>query len=356
LSTKRGNSAKAEKRVIMGLFGTQEYTGIDIGAGSIKIVRIARGKRPTLLSAAIIERPQDAGPEFPFSALRNMASAKQIGGRNIITMMPGKDITVRTITLPKMPPAELAEAVRWEAKRHISYSLDSAQIEYLIAGERTEGAVEKLDLILVAAETEKVNELLSPLRQAKINVNAVDVNALALRNTLRLREHFLDGAFLVVDIGAGKTEINIYKDATLRFSRCLETGGHDMTKLLADTLGIGNQDAESAKRSVNVLNVSSEDKAASTLRARLDALLMEIRRSIDYYKTSFREKGVQSAMLTGGVSLVNGIAEYCSRALDVPVEIDDPLSALSCTDAITGEFGPFAPRLSAAIGLALRND
>lgn len=340
----------------MGLFRAQECTGIDIGAGSIKVVRISRGKRPALLSAAIVDRASDTGSGQLAALLGNLSTGGQISRRNIITMMPGKDITIRTITLPKMPHAELGEAVRWEAKRHISYSLDAARVEYLIAGERTEGAVDKLDIILVAAETEKVNELLSPLQQAGITVNAVDVNALALRNTLKARGHFLSGAFLVVDIGAGKTEINIYKDAALRFSRCLETGGHDMTKLLADTRGTGIPDAEDLMRTLNVLNASPEDQAASVVSARLDALFMEVRRSIDYYKTTFREKGVQSAMLTGGVSLLGGIAEYCSRALELPVEIDDPLGALSCTDALKTEFGPMSPRLSAAIGLALRND
>ncbi len=43
----------------MGLF-SNDITGIDIGAGSIKVVRIARGgNRPKLLSAALVELSPD---------------------------------------------------------------------------------------------------------------------------------------------------------------------------------------------------------------------------------------------------------------------------------------------------------
>jgi len=339
----------------MGLF-SNDITGIDIGAGSIKVVRIAKsGKRPRLLSAVLVEFPPDPTQAMSISAdLHRLQAGKKIGSSNIVTLMPGKLLTIRSLTLPKMPLSELREAVRWEAKRHISYPVDAAQIEYLIVDEKREGAVEKYDLVMVAAERGKVLEHLMPFQEAKIKVSAVDANALSLRNVLRFREIPIDANTLVVDLGAGKTEINIFKGGILRFSRCIESGGLDMTRAIADTLGIGLQEAEDKKRTLNVLTPAGQDKAIEAVQSRLDGLLMEIRRSVEYYKTTFREKNVESMILSGGVSLMQGTAAYCEQSLEHGVEIDRPFDCLSCKESMLEEFGPVAPRFSAAIGLALR--
>ncbi len=339
----------------MGLFGPNEITGIDIGAGGIKAVRIRQGKQPKLLAAAIIEfSPDAAAGESVGTNLRYLFSEKKIGRKNVITQMPGKDLTIRSLTLPKMPLAELREAVRWEAKRHISYPLDTALVEYLITDEKKEGTVDKYDLVMVAADASKVKEHLLPFDEAGIKISAVDANALALRNVLFFRGENAAADTLVVDIGAGKMEIDIFKGGILRFSRCLETGGADLTRLVADDLNVGMQDAEAFKRNIDLLASPEKNKTVAAVVGRLDAFLMEIRRSVEYYRTTSHEKAVDRAVVTGGATLMRGLPEYFSQSLGLPVERCDPFGALKCEDALGAEFGPLAPCFSAVVGLALR--
>ncbi len=339
----------------MGLFGRNDITGIDIGAGSIKVVRLSRGRRPRLLSAGIVEFSLDPAKANSVSAdLKYLLSGKKIGGKNVLTLMPGKHLTIRSLTLPKMPQAELREAVRWESKRHISYPLEAAIIEYLILGEKKEGPVDKYDLLMVAVERGTVIEHLLPFQEAGIAVSAVDANPLALRNVFRSQEKTKGSNTLIVDIGAGKTEINIFNGSSLRFSRCLETGGLEMTRAVSEQLNIGLQDAEEIKHRVDVLSPPDDDKVVAAVRGRLDAILLEIRRSVEYYKTTFREKAVERVILTGGVSLMTGIKDYFSLALDGPVELNNPFARLACKKSLLHEFGQAAPRFSAAVGLALR--
>lgn len=339
----------------MGLFGPNEITGIDVGAGSIKVVRIARGgKRPKLLSAGLVEFPLEPGQEAISSDLRLLLSEKKIGRANIMTQMPEKDLTIRSFSLPKMPLSELGEAVHWEAKRHISYPLDAALVEYLIVGEKQEGMNEKYDIVMVASERAKVVEHLAPLAEANIKVTAVDANALALRNVFHLLEKPVDVNTVVVDIGAGKAEIDIFKGGALRFSRCIENGGLAMTRGVSEALGIGLQEAEEMKRALNVLTSSENDKGVAAIRTILDGLLMEVRRSVDYYKSTFREKSVDSMLLTGGISLMQGIKEYFTQSIEGTVELDQPFEGLSVKKNLAAEFGPISPRFSAAVGLALR--
>ncbi len=334
---------------------SNDITGIDIGAGSIKVVRIARGgKRPKLVSAALVEFPLDPAPADPGAELRYLQAGKKIGSGNIVTLMPGKHLTIRALTLPKMPLDELREAVRWEAKRHISYPVDTAQIEYLILDEKREGVVDKYDVVMVACERGKVLEQLIPFQEAKIKVSAMDANALALRNVLRVREIPADNNTLVVDLGAGKTEINIFRGGKLRFSRCVESGGLDMTRAVSEALNIGFPEAEDKKRALDIQTPADQDQAVAALQTRVDGLLMEIRRSVEYYKSTFREKSVEGLTLSGGVSLMRGLKDYVAQSLEGAVELDRPFDGLTCDKNMLDEFGLVAPRFSAAIGLALR--
>jgi type IV pilus assembly protein PilM len=149
-------------------------------------------------------------------------------------------------------------------------------------------------------------------------------------------------------------EIDIFKGGVLRFSRCLETGGADMTRLVADDLNISIQDAEAFKRNIDVLTPPEKNKTVAAVISKLDALLMEIRRSVEYYRTTYREKAVDRVIVTGGAALMKGLPEYFSQSLGLPVELCDPFGGLKYKDAIGAEFGPLAPCFSAAVGLALR--
>lgn len=129
-----------------------------------------------------------------------------------------------------------------------------------------------------------------------------------------------------------------------------------MTRAVAEALGLGLTEAEELKRSRDLLTSAENDRAGAAVRVLTDTLLMEIRRSVDYYKTTFREKDVDGALLTGGVSLMRGLGEYCAQALELQVELDQPFDGLSCKETLIEEFGPVASRFSAAIGLALRKE
>lgn len=339
----------------MGIFGPTDITGIDVGAGSIKVVRVRRGRRPRLLAAAIVETPLEPGTGYGTAGdLRFLLSDTNATKRRVMTHLPSRHLTIRSLVLPKMPEKELREAVRWESKRHISYALDGAQVAYVVVGERREGATDRLEVLMVAAERNAVTEHLTPFREAGIDVAAVDANPLALRNVFRLRMKAEGGNTMIVDMGAGKTEINIFKGAGLRFSRCVETGGLDMTRALAEELKVSLDEAEAAKRRVDLLGPAAEDHVADVVRRRLDILLLEVRRSAEYYKTTFREAGLDRTVLTGGVALLTGIKEYVAPSLEGPVEVCAPFAALACTPGLLQEFAPLGPRFSTAVGLALR--
>jgi len=65
--------------VTMGFFGSNDITGIDVGSGSINpVVRIERGrKRPTVLSADIVDFPLESMKDGVGTILRHLLANKK---------------------------------------------------------------------------------------------------------------------------------------------------------------------------------------------------------------------------------------------------------------------------------------
>ena len=86
----------------------------------------------------------------------------------------------------------------------------------------------------------------------------------------------------------------------------------------------------------------------------VDRFVVEVQRSVDYYRAQFHEGAVQRLLLMGGGVLMPGLLEYFSSYFDARVEIDDPFSGIRCGDRFSKNLKAMAPRFASGIGLALR--
>ncbi|MCI0529479.1 MAG: pilus assembly protein PilM, partial [Nitrospira sp.] len=91
------------------------------------------------------------------------------------------------------------------------------------------------------------------------------------------------------------------------------------------------------------------------LKEALNRLVLEVQRSLDYYRAQFREEAVNKMILMGGTPLMLGFSDYFSSYFEAKVEVDDPFAEIICRNAAFGNFRTMAPRFSSSIGLALRN-
>jgi type IV pilus assembly protein PilM len=281
-----------------------------------------------------------------------------------------------------MPQGELREAVRWEAKKHASLPVEELVIDFLVIGETQEKELKRSEVMLVMAERAMVQRQMEEFHRSGIKISALDVNHLVLLNTLRHhRSGDLTENLVYVDIGAGKLDIGIVKRGILRFTRTVQTGGNDITQAIQQELQVGFGVAERMKRELGLL--SKEGLPANRLRlpdgqvpdgqgqsglvggetaprlhqvikGGVDRFVVEVQRSVDYYRAQFHEGAVQRLLLMGGVVLMPGFLEYFSSYFDARVEIDDPFSGIRCGDRFSKDLKAMAPRFASGIGLALR--
>jgi hypothetical protein len=227
----------------MGLFGPTDITGVDVGAGSIKVVQVRRGRRPRLLSAAIVETPLEPGRGYGTAGdLRFLLSDKNAGKRRVMTLLPSKHLTVRSFLLPTMPEKELREAVRWESKRHISCALDTAQWSTSSWANGAKARQTKLEVLMVG----RWNTVTGTSRRSASESRRRRQTPIPWRSEHSGSVKPDSGNTMIVDIGAARRRSTSSRGAGLRFSRCVETGvRHDQRH--GRGLKVSLDEAEAAK-------------------------------------------------------------------------------------------------------------
>ena len=341
--------------------------GIDLGASSLKAVRLVPSRKGLKLDyAGLVELPQQNGNETQRDltvALQSLLRSRDLRNSKSVIKVAGKPPLIRYLTLPYMPKEELKEAVKWEAKKLMALPLEEVVLDFLMVGEQEERGQRRYEIILVAAEKTVIQGEIQEMQRAGLRVVAVDVEPLSLLNTVRLNyPEDLRKSLVFIDIGAKKTEINIAKNSVLKFTRTVQMGGDDLTASLQRELRLEYEEAEQLKRERGMISTGEDisdtiphKRYLEVLKESLDRLILEVQRSLDYYRAQFREEAIHKMILMGGTPLMSGFSDYFSTYFEAKVVVDDPFSEIICRDASFENFKSIAPRFSSSIGLALRN-
>ena len=140
-------------------------------------------------------------------------------------------------------PDELEESIQWEAEQYI-LDINDVNIDVQIL----EGAAEdpgQMDVLLVAARKELVNEYQSLITQAGLRAAVVDVDAFAVANMFQLNYDVVGQTVALVNIGASN-DIHVLRDGVSAFTRDVGLGGRQFTEEIQRTLNI-SYEAEAMK-------------------------------------------------------------------------------------------------------------
>lgn len=336
--------------------------GVDIGAAAVTVVQLSFGRKGVKLKYAglteLAPAADGAQDGSALIALQDLLRQGRLSRNGLAMNYSVRPPIIRHLTMPHMPKDELTEAVRWEAKKLVPFPAEEMLLDYLIVGDLEERGTKRHEIVLVAAEKIAVRSQLESLGPQRSRVAAVDVNPLALLNTIRLNyKADLDKNLAYIDIGASKMDISIAKGGALRFTRHVELAGAEITRAIMRELNVEAAEAEQLKRQ-NGLSSDSEDetlkKARSAVKDAVDRIVLEVQRSIDYYRAQFRESEVRKIVLMGGTPLLPGFQEYFAGYFDATVELDDPFAEVICDDPAFADLRLMAPRFSSGVGLALR--
>jgi len=327
----------------------KETIGLDIGSHSIKLVGLKMtSKGPFLTSVGMKEIPPNKDKE-DVNALSEILKAlvKEVGlkTKKVRLTVSGSGVQIKRISIPSLPKAELKEAVRWEIKDHLPFPVETAQIDFHILNEYVEDNIKKLDLIVVACPKQLIDRTLSIAEGAGLQPTHLDATPFALWNTLLAWDQLKkEETVALIDLGAEKTGICLFKDGVLQFSREVTPGGADITRAVMEGIGSSGEAqpiyerSEKIKQEIGIPSEPSQegmsDKSASLsklsflVRPVLERLAAEIGRSLDYYRSQFNEERIDRILLTGGGANLKNIVSYLANELRLPVEHFNPLKKI----------------------------
>lgn len=336
--------------------------GVDIGSHAIKVCELqAAGDGYKLIAAGTasiptgyvddgaLQEPAEVG-KILLALLKNL----KIKNKKIGISISGYSVIVKKINLEKMEDDELDRYLHAEVEQYIPFDVNDVYFDYQkIVSQKSSS--DRMDIMLVAAKKEVVNDYLNMLKELKLTTVLVDVDGFALENIWEATSEQRENVALV-DIGASKMNINILSEGVSVLARDVAVGSEQLTNQLTNTLGIELADAEKIKLGL-VAPAEHSDAIKKIFNQTCTQWVLEIKKAIDLYLANNPEKPLTSIVLSGGGARVNGLQEYITRETGMQVIAFNPFAYMAYDSQ---KFDPHyinavGPEMAIAAGLAIRS-
>ena len=335
--------------------------GLDIGTHSIKLVELRHTTNGVFLNNfAVKELPlQPSGEESAGGVIaekiKELFQEKNIKAKKVTLGVSGPQVALRRISLPSMPKKELKEALRWEARKFISFPIEDAIVDFQLLGEIVDDGAKQLDLMVSIAGGEFIENQVDIVKQADLKAVGLGTTPHALWHCMQMIPETREGVIALIDIGSTNTNISLAKDNRLQLTREIATAGNSFTEAIKEAAasegavmdvaeveevkkkwGIpGEEDVEGPEGHISLQKISF------AMRPQLERLLSEIKHSFDFHENRFKkEEKIRRIYLSGGGARLKGLKEYIADQLGTEVRLLSPFRDMSPTFAI-------------AVGLAL---
>jgi len=337
--------------------------GLDIGSSSIKLVELTEEKTSyKLQNLGISALPPEAIVDGALmdsvtiiDTIRELIATSKVKTKDVVTSVSGQSVIVKKIQLPYMTDAELEESIRWEAERHIPFDINDVNIDFQTFGANPENA-EVMDVVLVAAKKDIINDYVSVIMEAGLNPVIIDIDAFALENMLAINyEVGREEVVAIANVGASTMNVNILKNNVSGFTRDIFKGGDQITEDIQRQLHIDYEEAEKIKVGSKV-DVNSRSIVQNLLKTTSESLAVEIRNSLDFFQSSATYEKISKLYLSGGGSKMKDFDIILQQEIGIPVEVVNPFNRIEYNDKnfdveYLREIGPI---MAVGVGLASR--
>jgi type IV pilus assembly protein PilM len=273
----------------------------------------------------------------------------------------GQTVIIRKITVPIMTSAELREQIQWEAEQHIPFDIKDVQVDYQVLKRRPEES--QMDLLLVAAKRDQINDYAQLARDAKLKPVVCDIDAFCVQNLFEVSRGLpQDQTIAIINVGASLASLNIISKGVSAFTREIANGGNSITEEIQKQLGVTYEQAEAYKCGGNP-GLDQEpgivpQQVAEVIDSVCDSIAAEIQRSLDFFLATSGEGDISRIYVTGGCANLGSLAQSLERRARVGVEIWMPTDRLTSfsNEVDRALLEGRTAQLSVALGLSLRKE
>jgi type IV pilus assembly protein PilM len=328
--------------------------GLDIGSSSVKLVQLKEKKGGyALQSFGVAKLPPETIVDGALmnsgavvQAIQELLAEHKVKAREAAIGVRGHSVIIKKISLPRMSQDELDESIQWEAEQYIPFDVKDVNIDTQILTPDGDAAGQ-MDVLLVAAKKDMINDYTSVCAEAGLQAAVVDVDAFAVQNAFEASYELQpDETVVLINVGASVTNINILSGGTTTFTRDVTMGGSAFTEEIQKQLSISAEEAEALKvGGQGETDAVVPQEVERVIQQVAEQLAGEIQRSLDFYAATAADHRIARVYLSGGTARIPALFKILEQRAGVPVEVLNPFKAIEVDDR---KFDPMLITQSAA--------
>jgi type IV pilus assembly protein PilM len=343
----------------MALFGRgKRSVGLDIGSGFIKMVEVDHsGDQPEVVRVAMRPLLPDAivegeimDPGLVADTVRGLFDEVGMKKNDVVTAVGGHDVIIKKIEMDRMKETEARQVIRWEAEQHVPFDIKSVELDFQVLDPNDSGL--QMQVLLVAAKRELVENKVSLIMDAGLTPRVIDVDAFALHNAFeRNYPEGMQGIVGLVNIGHEMTNVNILENGVPILTRDIPFGSRKLREDLQRERGLTAEQAEDVVQGREPL-----DDLDRFVQSSADEVAVGVERAAAFLMTQQSDAGLGRLYLSGGGSRIPGMPEALGSRMGVETQVVNPfervpVAADAPLNLVLDEAGPM---LLLPLGLALR--
>lgn len=339
-----------------------QLTGLDIGSRTVKAGEVVDSKKGKMLrrfamaeiSPGVIEDGVIRDAPAAARVIQELFQANGFKEQNVAISVGGYSVIVKKISVQTMTEDQLQETIQFEAEQYIPFDINDVNLDFQIIGEN-EANASQMQVLLVAAKKEMINDYVNLVQMAGLNPCVIDVDAFALQNIFEVNYPDEKGSVALIDIGASKTSLNILKEGSSVFMRDVSLGCGQIDKRIISLTGCTTQEAERIKLAQQTVAISISDRAEIVTGVVTD-WCTEIRRALDFFYSTYPDDQIKRIVLSGGGARIAEFRQLLSSETGAMVETIDPFRVLEIEKGGFEEafLEKIAPQAAICMGLAIR--
>lgn len=337
---------------------SSDFFGLDIGTTAVRLVELrGSGANKALLRYAYV--PLDSTLAMSDSktdqqklaqTIAQLVSQSHISTKNVAVGIPSSRVFTTVADVDRLPPAELAKAIRYQADALIPTPLSESKIDWALLGDSPTDKT-KQEILLTSVPNKFVEDRLDMLESIGLNVVAFEPDNLAMARALTAPD---GAAQLLLDVGHRSTDLVIVQGNAPHLTRSIPTGVEAVVRAAAQGLNVDQKQAEQFVFKFGLSKEKLEGQVFQAINGTVDLLVAEIEKSIKFFQTRYATTKVDRIIVTGGASVIPEFPLYMANKFGVSVEIGNAWRNVSFSQDRQNELLAISNQFSVAVGLAER--
>jgi type IV pilus assembly protein PilM len=340
----------------------KSVAGLDIGASSIKYVRLDRhADGYSLAAAGIRELPIESivsdeikDRDSIIFGVQGLLDECDPRTTDVVVSVAGHGVITDKFEVDRKTGAEAEQAILFEAEQRSPFDVDDVSMDYHILNIDEERG--KMEVLLVAARREYVLSYLDLVTDAGLRTPVVDTDAFAVLNAYALNYDIdPERVTALINIGFDTTNVVFLKDGKFHSTRDVSSGGRAIFEVIQREFRLNQEMTMKVIRGELETSVD-QDMLKATILSAADELLTGLELAFSYFRTLAKTDSVDWIVLSGGGALIPYLPECVQSKLNVPIEIANPFRNIEYDPDLFGDLQPekIAPLMAVGVGLAAR--